>query len=397
MAFIGQVVAVCRVNLRNVPQRMGSSLVIVIGVAAVVAVFISVLSLAQSFRRTIADSGRPDRAVILIRGVQSESISSLSREDVRKILDAPGIRKGRDGRPFGSAEAVVLASVSRKSDGADAFITLRGVGPEAFAVRKELKLVAGRMYKPGLHELLVGRAAQRQFTGFSLGSRVRLGDGDWMVVGAFTSGGSSLESTLLADADTVLAAYKRNAFNSVTVLLQSPNSLDLLRQTLSSTPGLLVDVWREPEYLASLAQPLNRLLSTIAYVIGAIMAVGAVFGVLNTMYTAVSSRRTEIATLRAVGFSGLSIVVSVLMEALLLAGLGAIFGVMTVYAALDGRTISTIGDALGNNPQLVYSLNIGPFAVVSSVALACAVGLLGGVFPALRAAYAPVADALRSS
>jgi putative ABC transport system permease protein len=291
---------------------------------------------------------------------------------------------------------VVLASVSRKSDAADAFITLRGVGPEAFAVRKEVKLVEGRMFRPGLHELLVGRAAQRQFTGLSVGSRVRLGDGDWTVVGAFTSGGSSLESTLLADADTVLMAYRRNAFNSVTVLLQSADSLGLLKRVLSSTPGLLVDVWREPEYLASLAQPLNRLLTTIAYAIGAIMALGAAFGALNTMYTAVSARRTEIATLRAVGFGGLSIVVSVLTEALLLAAVGALIGVAIVYAALDGRTISTIGDVLGNNPQLVYSLNIGSFAVVSSVVLACAVGLLGGIFPALRAAYVPVADALRS-
>jgi len=223
-----------------------------------------------------------------------------------------------------------------------------------------------------------------------------LGDGDWSVVGAFTSDGSSLESILLADADTVLTAYRRNAFNSVTVLLQSPDSLGLLKRALSSTPGLLVDVWREPEYLASLNQPLNRLLTAIAYTVGAIMAAGAVFAALNTMYTAVSARRTEIATLRAVGFGGLSIVVSVVTEALLLAAIGALFGVTTVYVALDGRTISTIGDVFGNNPQLVYSLNIRSFAVASSVALACAVGLLGGIVPAVRAGCAPVADALRS-
>src|SRR6185437_7184244 len=207
MTFIRQVSAVCTLNLRNIPQRAGSSLVIVVGVAAVVAVFTSVLSLAESFRRTIDDSGRSDRAVVLTRGIQSESLSSLSRDDVLKIVGAPGVRKGRDGRPVASAEVVVLASVSRKSDGADAFITLRGVGPEAFAVRKEVKLVEGRMFRPGLHELLVGRAAQRQFTGLGVGSRVRLGDGDWTVVGAFTSDGSSLESILLADADTVLTAY----------------------------------------------------------------------------------------------------------------------------------------------------------------------------------------------
>ena len=329
------------------------------------------------------------------RGWNSEGYSTLSRDDVRSILDTPGIKAGSNGKPAGSAEAIVLTAVSKKSNKADAFVTVRGVGPEIFSTRREFKLIAGRMFRTGRHELLVGRAAQQQFSGLQLGDAVKLGDGPWIVVGTFTSDANSHESTLITDADTLIAAYKRNSFNSVTVLLNSPEAFDGFKAALMSNPALVVDARREQEYFASLSRPLNRLLNLVAYVIGGIMAIGAVFGALNTLYSAVSGRKTEIGTLRAVGFGGVPVVLAVLLEALLLAAAGAAIGVALAYFAFAGRTISTIGDAIGNNPQLVYTLTISPVAVGLSLLLAGGIGFLGGIFPGVWIARLPVAEALR--
>ena len=391
-----QVLSVSELNLRSLPQRMGSSLVVVVGIAGVVAVFISILSLAIGFKSTIANTGQPDRAIVMSRGWDSEAYSTLSRDDVRSILDTPGIKVGFDGKPAASAEAIVLTAVSKKSNKADAFVTVRGVGPEVFSTRREFRLITGRMFRTGRHELLVGRAAQKQFAGLQIGDAVKLGDGPWIVVGTFTSGANSHESTLITDADTLLAAYKRNSFNSVTVLLDSPANFDKFKAALLANPALTVDARREKEYFASISGPLNRLLNLVAYVIGGIMAIGAVFGALNTLYSAVVARKTEIGTLRAVGFGGVPVVISVLIEALLLALTGAAIGVAVAYLCFGGRTISTIGDAIGNNPQLVYTLSISPLAVGLSILLACGIGLLGGIFPGVWIARLPVAEALRA-
>jgi putative ABC transport system permease protein len=391
-----QLFAVSGLSLRSLRHRIGSSLVVVIGIAGVVAVFISVLSLATGFRRTIANTGRPDRAVVLTRG-DSEGGSSISRDDVRAITDAPGIKVGAAGKHDVSAETIALAPVAKKGNGSDAFITVRGVGPAMFATRTEVKLVGGRMFRAGLHEILVGRAARQQFSGLEIGDQVRLGDGDWTVVGSFSSDGNSLESTLIADADTLLAAYKRNTFSSVTVRLDSPEMFTRFREALTANPTLVVDAWREPEYFSSQTQPLNRMLNLVAFAISGIMAVGAVFAALNTMHSAVSGRMIEIATLRAVGFSGFPVVVSVVIEALLLSLIGAAIGVAIAFVLFDGRAISTVGDLVGNNPQLVYSLKIGLVPIGLSVALACGIGLLGGLFPGVWVARVPVAEALRSS
>ncbi|HEY4340888.1 MAG TPA: ABC transporter permease [Steroidobacteraceae bacterium] len=391
-----QLLALSELNLRSLPRRIGSCLVIVIGIAGVVAVFISILSLALGFRNTITNTGQADRAVVTSRGT-TEGFSSLSRDDVRAIAGATGVRSDAAGNQIASAEVVVLTAVSKKSNQADAFVTVRGIGPAAFLTRREFRLATGRMFKPGFHELLVGAAAQRQFSGLDIGDKVKLSDGDWTVVGSFSSAGNSHESTLLTDADTLLAAYKRNTFNSVTVLLDSPQSFDKFKAALGANPTLLVDTWREPEYFASMGRPLNRLLSLIAYVIGAIMAIGAVFAALNTLYSAVISRRTEIGTLRAVGFGGFAVVGSVLLEALLLALIGAAIGIAAVFVCFAGRTVSTVGDAVGYNPQLVYTLTISPMAVGLGVLLACGIGLLGGIFPGLWVARLSVAEALRSA
>jgi putative ABC transport system permease protein len=397
MSIRTQISEVTLLNLRTIPQRFGNSLVIVIGIAGVVGVLTAVLAISSGFMQTIAHTGRRDRAMVLTRGAPSEAASSLSRENLVTIMSAPGIARSADDKPLVSAEVVELALLSRKADGSDAFVTLRGIGPEGFAVRRELHLLQGRMFRPGLRELLVGGAAQIQFAGLALGDRVRLSDGAWTVVGVFSSDGDSHESELLADSEAMLSAYRRNSFNSVIALLGSEQSFESFKGALMANPQLVTDVWREDEFFASLSQPLNRVLSLIAYGIGTIMGVGAVFAALNTMYFAVRARSTEIATLRAIGFSGVAIVVSVLAEAVLLALFGALIGVITVYVVFDGRMISTIGDTVGNNPQLVYSLAITPDLALSGVWLACAIGLVGGVFPAVRAASVPVAVALRDS
>lgn len=397
MTIATQIAAVSLLNLRTLPERIGNSLVIVIGIAGVVGVLLAALAIASGFKQTIANAGRTDRAIVLTRGAPSESASSVSRESLTPIMSAPGIALSAAGKPLVSAELLAMALVTKKADGSDAFVTVRGVGSEAFAIRREMRLVAGRMFQAGLRELVVGRAAQLQFAGMNIGDVVRLSDGDWTVVGVFSSGGDSRESELFADSGSLLSAYRRNAFNSVTVQLASERSLTMLEDALMQNPQLVVDVRREDEYFSSLSQPLNRILKLVAYGIGCIMAIGATFGALNTMHFAVRTRSVEIATLRAIGFSGVAIVVSILVEAVLLAQLGALLGVAIVYFGFDGRMISTIGDTVGHNPQLVYSLAIQPALVMVGIALACAIGLLGGLLPGLRAARLPVATALREN
>ena len=390
-----QVITVTALNLRTLPQRIGSSLVIVVGIAGVVAVLISMLSMSVGFRQTITNSSREDRAIILTRGAEAEAASNVSRADVVAIENLPGVRR-RDGKPAISAEVIAIASVARKSDASDAFVTLRGVGANALAVRPELKIVSGRMYQPAMREVIVGKSARTQFSNLDPGDRIALGDGDWTIVGVFESGGSSHESTLIADSEAVLSAFKRNSFNSVTLLLESKDSFAAFSRALSAVPASTIEARREQEYFASQSRPLSRLLELIAYLIGSIMAIGAIFGALNTMYSAVSVRGTEIATLRALGFSGTSVVISVLIEAQLLACVGAFVGVLLAQLCFNGHVISTVGDTIGNNPQVVFSLTFTAAMVASSVALACLVGLLGGVFPAVRAARLPIAAALRA-
>jgi len=359
-------------------------------------VLISMLSMSAGFRQTMANGSSEDRALIMPRGVDSESSSQVTRADVVSLENLPGIRR-IGGKPALSAEVLALASVAKKSDSSDAFVTLRGVGPEAFAIRPELKITAGRMFKPGEREVLAGKSARSQFSSLDPGDHITLGDGEWTVVGIFESQGSLHESTLMADAEVVRAAFKRGSFNSVTVLLDSKSSFAALSSALAAIPASSLEARSEAEYAASQSRALNRLLRLIAWLIGGIMAVGAVFSALNTMYSAVSERGVEIATLRALGFSGFSLIVSVLIEAQLLALLGAGIGVALAQMFFAGQTVSTVDSTVGHNPQIVFSLTISVGLVVVSVALACLIGLIGGIFPALRAARIPVAAALRGA
>jgi putative ABC transport system permease protein len=396
MSLVRQILAVAAMNLRSVPQRLGNSLVIVIGVAGVVAVLISVLAMSLGFRATVKGDARTDRAIVLGRGATTEYDSSLSRENVAAVMNASGIRHDERDRPIVSAEVILVAPVARKKDLSDVNATLRGVGEQYFVMRPELKLVSGRMFRAGNQELLVGAAARGQFAGLEIGNQVRLQDGDWTVVGTFAGGNGSRESEVIADAQTVMSAYKLEAFNSVSVMLESDDSIANLKGALVQDSTLLVDVRTEPEYLATASSSVNRMLRIVAYAIGSIMALGALFGALNSMHSAVAVRTVEIATLRAIGFSSTAVAAAVLIEALVLALIGAAAGVVIAYAAFNGITVSTLGGALWDS-QLVYSLSITPSLVMIAVLLACALGLLGGLFPAIRAARSNVAHALHET
>jgi putative ABC transport system permease protein len=379
-------------NLRSIPQRLGNSMVIVVGIAGVVAVLISVMAMSLGFRTTIEGDGSADRTLVFSRGASAENESSLSRESVAAVMNASGIKHDTRDRPVASAEMTLVAPVTRKRDNSDVYATLRGVGAQYFVVRPELKLVSGRLFRAGNQELLVGAWASARFAGLEIGNQVRLQDGDWTVVGTFAGGNGARESELIADAQTVMSVYKLDSFNSVSLVRESGTSLTALKAALAQDASLLVDVRTEPEYLATASSEINLMLQLVAYSIGSIMALGALFGALNSMQSAVAARTVEVATLRAIGFSSFAVAIAVLLEALLLAFAGA----AGAYAVFNGTTISTLGGA-GWNSQLVYSLNITPSLIVTAIVLACALGLLGGLFPAIRAAHTKVAYALQGT
>ena len=387
-----QIAAITWMNLQAIPQRLGSSLVIVIGIAGVVAVLVSVLAMATGFSQTLASSGRDDRAMVLRGNAQAEINSAIQRDQALTILDAPGVARDAQGRPVGCGELVTIVNLPKLSDGNPSNGTMRGSCAQLGALRPELKLTQGRMFRPAVRELIAGSGAAQQFSKLTLGSRIAFRDSDWTVVGIFASGGDAHESELFADADTVLSAFRRNAFQSVTLRLHSPATFAGFKQALSANPTLSVDVKRERDYYAQQSEQLSKLLNFIATFVGGIMAVGAMFGALNTMYTAVAARSVEIATLRALGFGPLPVIISVFVESLLLALAGGLLGAALAWAFFNGNAVSTLG---ANFSQVVFRLTVTPPLVVTGVLLALVIGGIGGLFPALRAARLPVVDALR--
>jgi putative ABC transport system permease protein len=396
LSVLRQIPVLTALSLRDIPRRIGNSLVIVVGIAGVVVVLIPVLAMYLGFRATLEGDGQPDRAIALSRQATGEDDSSLSRDTVAAIVSAAGVRRDAAGKPIASAEVVLVAPVSRLRDHSDVNVTWRGVGPQYFALRPELRLVAGRMFRSGTRELLAGIAAQSQFAGLRVGDKVRLQDGDWTVVGVFAGGKGARESELITDAQTMMSAYKLESFNSLVVALESPAAIAVLRDAIAKDGRVLVNVSSEPQYLATASDQVNRMLRLVTYAIGSIMALGAVFAALNSMYSSVAKRATEMATVRAIGFSGGAVAIAVLIEALLLALIGAAIGVALAYGAFDGVTISTLGGAVFDS-QLVYALAISPRLVGGAVTLACLLGLAGGLLPAMRAARANIPSLLHES
>ena len=378
-------------NLRSIPERLGPSLVIVVGIAGVVGVLVSLLAMRDGFQATLAATGRVDEAIVLRGGANSELSSQLTREEATLVAEAPGILGGPDGRPLVSAEVVVVVNLPKKATGTDSNVELRGVGPLALALRGQVRVVEGRPYAAGRRELLVGRGAVAQFSGLALGSRVKLAGEPWEVVGVFESGDAH-ESEVWADAESVQSAYRRDAFQSVRVKLTDPRAFDTFKAALAGDPRLKVDVERTRDYYATQSQRLRRLIEVLATTVAVIMAIGATFGALNTMYAAVAARAREIAILRALGFTAGAVVLAVMIEAVTLAVLGGLLGAAIAWLVFDNYTVSTLG---ANFSQVVFAFRVSPALILDALRWALAIGLLGGLLPALHAARAPLTAALR--
>jgi putative ABC transport system permease protein len=380
-------------NIRSVKARWTSTIVAVLGIAGTVGVFVAMLSLARGFQATLVASGSKDNALIVRAGATSEMTSGVTLDSVKIIQDAPGIARGTDG-PLVTPESVLMAPIPLISTGTDANVELRGVSPNVLEIRKQVKIVQGRMFKSGLAEVVVGKNANTTYSGLTLGKSIRLGSVPWQVVGIFDAGGSSFDSEVWADAHLLTAAYNRpeNSFQSVTVHLTSPDALNQLKDSVTSDPRLNVDVTREIDYYAKQSTSLTTLITRLGGFVAFVMAIGAVFGALNTMYSAVADRGREIATMRALGFGGPSVVFSFLIEALLISFVGGALGCLAVLK-LNGLTTSTINFQTFSN--LAFAFKITPDLLVMGIVFALAMGILGGLFPAVRAARLPVATALR--
>ena len=381
-------------NFRSIRVRWASAVVAVLGIAGTVGVFIAMLSLARGFRATLVSSGSADNALITRAGATSEMTSGVSLDSVKIIQDAPGIARGADG-PLLTPEAVLMAPIPLRSTGTDANVELRGVSPNVLAIRNNVKIMEGRMFRPGLSEIVVGKNAKTTYTGLTLGSTIWLGSARWQVVGIFDAGGSAFDSEVWGDAHLLNGAYKRpdTLSQSVTVHLASPAALQQLKDSLTGDPRLNVDVTREIDYYAKQSTRMTTLITRLGGFVAVIMAIGAVFGALNTMYSAVAERGREIATMRALGFGGANVVLSFVFEALMISLFGGVLGCLAVLP-LNGWTTSTMNFQTFSN--LAFAFKITPLLLLGGVSFALVMGFLGGILPAIRAARLPVAAALRA-
>jgi len=388
-----QTLSITSVGISTLRQRIGASLVVVVGIAGVVGVLVAMLAMGEGFQSTLQQTGSDDTAIVLRGGSNAELNSVLDRDSVNVVVQAPGVARSADGKPVASAEQSVVANLPKRSDASvEANVPIRGVGDEAWTLRPNVKIVQGRRFKPGLRELVVGQGAMRQFAGLDVGRQLRLAGQEWSIVGEFTSGDSH-DSELWGDAQTVASAYRRgSSVQSVTVRLTSPQAFDAFKAALSGDPRLKVDVSTTREYFSKQSENLTKVIRVVGITVGVIMAIGAIFGALNTMFAAIAARAREIATLRAIGFRGLPVVVSVLMETMLLALLGGVLGGLISWLIFNGYTASTLG---ANFSQVVFQFKVSPELLWLGIKWAMAIGFVGGLFPAVRAARLPVTTALR--
>ncbi len=392
--MLSQIVAVTSVNLRSMRQRVGSSVVAIVGIAGVVLVFVAVLSIAEGVAATMKASGDPNVAMILRAGSDTEMTSGMLGEHARIIQDAPGIAHDANGTVLASPELFVVVDHPLKRSGTAANVPLRGVTSEAFKVHDGVKIVEGRMFEFGKNEIIAGRAAARQFVGLNVGSTLKWGENTWQLVGIFEDGGSVSESELWCDVKVLQPAYRRgNSYQSVFAKLASPDSFQQLKDSLTSNPRLTVTAIRAPEYYASQTDTLQRIVKTLGAIIAVLMGIGAIFGAINTMYNAVATRTREIATLRALGFGSFPVVVSVLVEAACLAIIGGIIGGGIAYLAFNGYETATMN--FQSFSQMAFKFAVTPQLLASALFYALVMGMLGGLLPAIRAARMPVVTALR--
>jgi putative ABC transport system permease protein len=394
MQWLRQTSAVIALNLRTIPQRLSSSAVAIIGIAGVVVVFVSVLSIGAGFAAAVQGSGSPGRALVLRAGADTELTSGIEGTDVDVIKQAPGVRRDASGA-LASAELYVMLEVPKQSTpGIGANVPMRGIEPAGAPMREEVSIVAGRMFQFGTTEVIVGRAASDQFVNMRLGDTIVSGQNRWPVVGIFEADGGVAETEVWADARTLQAAYRRaNIYQSVLVQLDSADAFGAFRDWLTSNPQVNVGIRRENEYYAAQSVDMTRLIQTIGFGIAALMGIGAVFGAILTMYTAVATRAREIATLRAVGFNTSVVLVSVLSESLALGAIGGVIGAVAAYVAFNGYETSTMN--FQTFSQVAFAFRVTPALLGMGLFYALLMGLIGGLLPAIRAARLPIASALR--
>jgi putative ABC transport system permease protein len=396
MRSLHEIAGITLLNLLTLPQRLGTSLVVVVGIAGVVGVLVSILAMSEGFRHTLASTGRPDRVILLRAGSDAELSSGVPRDAAVLLGTLPGVARDPAGRSLASAELVVMVDLPRQGESEPNNVPFRGVQPTVFDVRDEIRIVEGRPFQRGLREVIVGRKAARQFAGLGVGSRIAFRDSDWTVVGHFASGGDVHESEIWSDAEVTMSAFRRQGYQSVTARLRDASAagLQAFRESIGRDPRFSISVLREPEYYAKQATVLATLINVLGYTVSGFMAVGATFGALNCMYSAIASRQVEIATLRAIGFGGLPVVVSVMAEALLLAALGGVVGGALAYVYCDGVSLSTLN--FNTFSQVAFDFRVTPGLLIQGIAWALAIGLAGGFLPAVRAVRLPVTEALRT-
>jgi putative ABC transport system permease protein len=394
MNWLLQIFSVISYNLRSLPQRMGSAITAAVGVAGVVGVLVGVLSIAEGFQKVMNSTGSPDSAIVLRSGADNEMNSNLSRDEIRIAADAPGVAR-KDGKPLTSAELLVIADQKKRTTGTDANVPLRGVEAGAFDIRNGFKITQGRNFEFGTNECIVGAGAHSVFD-VNVGREIKVGEAPWTVVGIFTVEGGVEESEIWTDTAVLQPAYKReNSFQSVHVRLASADAFQGFKDALTSNPQVKVRVERLDDFYASQATMISTLIESVGVVVAGLMALGALFGALNTMYGAISARTREIATLRALGFSSSPVILSVLAESLVLALVGGAVGAGIAYFAFNGMQTSTMNWQTFS--QVTFSFAVTPKLLLQAIIWASVIGLLGGLFPAIRAARLPIASALRDS
>jgi putative ABC transport system permease protein len=391
--WITQTIAVTSLSIRTIPQRFGSSAVALVGIAGVVIVFIAVLSIGEGFRIAMQDAGKPDRVMIMRKGADSEMTSGIGGPQTDIIKQAPGILL-ENNKPVASAELYVIIDRDKKTTGTPANVPLRGVEPTVMQVRNEVKLTDGRMFEFGTNEAIVGKAALGQFSGLDLNSEIHSGQLTLKIVGVFDAGGSAAESEIWTDSHLIQNVYRRgNSYQTVLLRLDDPSSYQKLSDWLTTNKELEVQVRRESEYYAAQSETMTALITGIGYTIAILMSLGAIFGAILTMYTAVSTRTREIATLRALGFNTFSVLISVLGESLALATIGGLAGGLLAFAAFNGYQTATMN--FQTFSQVAFAFKVTPSLLIQALVMALAMGFLGGVFPAIRAARLPIPSALR--
>lgn len=390
---LSQIVSVTWFNLATLPQRIGSSATAVFGIAGVVAVMVGVLSIAEGILRTMQNSSSPENVVVMRSGSTSEMMSILLGDDTRVIAEAPGLARDASGA-LASPELFVIINLPKKNTGTDANVPLRGVTRTAPQVRDGFRIVDGRMFEWGRNELVVGVGAQIEFQGLDVGSSITVANEEWPVVGVFEAGGGLAETELWVDASVLQPAYRRgNSYQAVYAKLESPGAFQEFKDALTSDPRINVKPMRETEYYAEQSTMLYNLITGLGTLIAVIMGLGAMFGALNTMYTAVAARTREIATLRALGFRSGPVVVSVLVESLLLALAGGLVGAAVAWWAFDGFRAATLN--FSSFSQVAFAFDVSGSLLLRGIVFALVIGLIGGLFPAVRAARQPVSEALR--